>query len=390
MVENRYAFEDAPKTLKGAVLVVNPTRLDDLYKVAAVSLRFQQFLGRVGVVPLTVKVPAKKLIYVGKSVISEGFVSVRLPHSVEEQRYMQSLRHAEIWEISREEHEGIVQVEGDRLVVIRHSPELPALQELWKSLPEKSKIFGFFNAPPFFQNDVLSVFWHSKREAIARIMQRLQVRYEEKRMVEKVPSTLVVTATREHFHRLFYENDHQLSQAYAKAMLQIPEDPIIFRKFARQMVGYSISEQVTGLDIFMQVINAIGREGLPYTIYLVGGFGNIAYQARDYFINIYPNLRENFVGISMPPSDFLDKEEIVSVVAQDIGEKKPDIVFVGMALSTQEGFLVELLRRNINFGIGVGIGNTFEILTSHRKKQAVGLRSLWDSYLFILKQFLGK
>ena len=122
--------------------------------------------------------------------------------------------------------------------------------------------------------------------------------------------------------------------------------------FGKASLGFQPKELITGVDIFVQLLNTIGKESLPYTIYIVGGFGNVPYKTRDYFTAIFPNMKENFVGISTPPMGFLNDEKIMDAITKDIEAKKPDIIFAGMTVPTQERFIYELLKRKVNFGLG--------------------------------------
>jgi Teichoic acid biosynthesis proteins len=204
---------------------------------------------------------------------------------------------------------------------------------------------------PLFRRAFLSVFSGTKKEALDIIFERLRLRYIAARDIDKVPSGIVVTPNLDHLRILFEDQNKEFQKVYETAFLQTPDGfpPLI--QYGSASLGYQPREQITGIELFMQLINKIGQESLPYTIYLVGGFGNIPYKTRDYFTSIYPELSANFVGISTPPFGFLNNKEIMDTIAKDIDAKKPDIIFAGMTCPTQELFVKELVRRKVNFGV---------------------------------------
>ncbi len=380
MIVNRYSLSQAPVNLRKAVLVCNPKELSELFKIAEVSVKTQLFIENAGVSAVCLQIPAKKLRYHGEQVVSEGYLFVRLPHSAEEKEYFDNLAEAEVWEVSGED-EGILRVSGSHLLEIKEHAANKRAEALWRTLPEQEKRWGV-NKLPLFRSNFLSIFWKSKKEALELLFERLRMRYEENRTMEKIGPGIVVTPNLDHLRMLFEDNNEAFQQVYANAILQTPDGYPPLVKFAKQSIGYQTQEQITGVDMFMQLINTIGRESLPYTIYLVGGFGNVPYQARDFFVSIYPNLASNFVGISTPPIGFLKNEQIMTAIVEDINKKKPDLIFAGMTAPVQELFIQELINRKVNFGLGFGVGRAIEILTGFQKKEPAVFEKLHVSWIY--------
>lgn len=407
MVLNKYPLSDSARVNQKGLfqLVVSPYLLDELFRMAVVSKHAQRLIQSRDISPYVLKLQAKVLIYEHHVLIREDQVLVRLPQSKDELSYMESLAEAELWEIDEHELEKVATVTGGSLNLEGGTAlERQQFAELWtksdRDLPLWSRVLGIIRESfagvfaknkqargalypfPLFRADYLSVFDGNTRECLDVILEQLRRRYAVKRDLEQLPATCVVTPNLDQLRYLFEHNHRELQSIYRKSLLQTADGypPLIM--FGKASLGYQPKAHVTGVDLFMQLLNSIGSESLPYTIYLVGGFGNIPYKARDYFVSIYPNLKDNFVGISTPPFGFLENKETVDIIAKDIDAKKPDIIFVGMTVPTQERFLFELFKRKVNFGIGFCFGRAIEMIAGYQKREPRLIEKLHLSWIY--------
>lgn len=364
-----------------ASIVINPKNLDDLFKFAVVAERVQHLLEQLPIAQVNIYLPAKSVLYDFPGLSVQNRISVRLPRSEEELKQMEALASYEVWEDDSVSY-GILSFEEHKPVIKKQHADIAVLQRIWTNTSEKKKKFGILSHFPLFRDRFFSVYWKSKKDAVDLLLERLRQRYVAHRNIESVPSAVVVTPNLDHMRMLFGEKNRNLQEVYERAILQTPDGYPPLVRFSRESIGYKTTETITGVDLFMQLINTIGREALPYTIYFVGGFGNVPYQARDYFIRIYPNLSENFVGISTPPRGFLDNKEMLDAIAADIEKKKPDLIFAGMTAPVQERFIFELMKRKVNFGIGFGVGRSIEIVTGYQKKEPAIIEKLHLGWIY--------
>ncbi|MCC7304011.1 WecB/TagA/CpsF family glycosyltransferase [bacterium] len=376
--------------LHGAI-VCNPNRLDDLFQRAVVSKRVQRMLQSPCIVKYILALEAKVIQYDNTQLVTEGKIFVRLPQSQEELDQLRKLEYTEIWELSDLERDRIVKIEGEKALIKGGTEDEKAqFTKLWKAsgedlpllsrlvgitresllgLMHKKRVSGSVYPFPLFRADFFSIFGGTTKEVLTIILEKLRKRYAAKRDLSVVPSDILVTPNLDHIRMLFEENDADFQKIYRRSFLQAADGYYPLVMYGKASVGHQPLEQVTGVDLFMQLINTVGSQALPYTIYLVGGFGNVPYKARDYFVSIYPNLRENFIGISAPPLGFLENKEIMDAIANDIEEKKPDLIFACMTMPIQEKFINELMNRGVNFGIGFCFGRALELVVGYQKKE---------------------
>lgn len=407
MVLNKFPLSDSSRVNpKGLYqLVVAPGHLDELFRIAVVSKHAQRLLQMRAISPYVLKLPAKILVYEHHVLVRDEHVLVRLPQTKEELEYLDSMKTPELWEIDEAKLDKVATITGATLNLDGGSPiERQQFMDLWtksdRDLPLFTRLTGIVQESfagvfsknkqnrgvqypfPLFRADFLSVYNGSIKECLAMVLERLRQRYEVKRDLARLPATLVVTPNLDHLRFLFEQQHRELQGVYRKAFLQTADGHPPLIAYGKASLGYQPHEQVTGVDLFMQLINIIGSEALPYTIYLVGGFGNVPYKTRDYFTSVYPHLKDNFVGISTPPMGFLEDKSVMDAIATDIDAKKPDIIFAGMTVPTQERFVFELMERKVNFGIGFCIGRAIEMVSGYQKKEPALVERLHLSWIY--------
>lgn len=406
MILNKYKLSKDPGVFKGVpVLVINPNQLDELYQLSVVTKHAQRLLQSRIVSPFTLLLQAKVLIYKHKSLIVDQYVYVRLPQNKSEYEYQKDLTEPEIWEIEKDDIEKIVVLNEGKVGIKGGSDEeKETFKILWKETDKDlslvSRLFGIARESilglvykkrpqfgvtypfPLFRAPFLNVFPGTIKEVLVIVLERLRLRYVAKRDINEVPSGILLTPNLDHLRFLFDSENTEFQEVYRDSFMHTADGYPPMIMYGKASLGYQPQEQVTGVDLFMQLINTIGNEALPYTMYLVGGFGNIPYKTRDYFVSIHPHLKENFVGISTPPFGFLENEEIMDAIIKDINEKKPDIIFAGMTVPTQEKFVHILKKRGVNFGIGFCIGRAIEMVAGYQKKEPALVEKLHLSWVY--------
>jgi len=371
-------------------IIVGPNCLTELFARAEVTKNMQQLITNSAILDYHLALPAKVIQYDHENLPVDGFVFVRLPRSKSERTYMQRLKYIRVRKVEESSLRRYVFEENGKLRIKGGSKEdLPRIRVVWKEAKRRPSffarasyvfssffkgLFGFgqqvqnVHLPfPLFRDKEIAVFRGTKKEARELIFEELRERYESKRDIGKIKSKIVLTPNLDHLRMLFVGKSKVHREVYGKSWLQVADGYPPLITFGMQSLGYQPKEQVTGVALFMELTNLIGQQHLPYTIYFIGGFGNIPYKTRDYFISIYPNLKMNFVGISTPPLGFLDDKKIMDVIIQDINNKKPDIIFAGLTNTTQERLPLELLKSNANFGILFGIGRSIELVSGFQK-----------------------
>ncbi len=246
----------------------------------------------------------------------------------------------------------------------------------------KKKRFTWKDKFPLFRQPFISIFWGNKLQAIDLIFERVQKRFQSGRNLDIVPASVVVTPNLDHLRLLIEENDSEFQEVYAHAFMQTTDGHPPLVRFAKESIGFPTTEQVSGVDIFMSIMNKIGSETLPYTVYFVGGFQNTAQKVKDYFVQSYPHMAANIVGISAPPIGFLNNQELLNTIFADIDKKKPDFIFACLSTPTPEKFILRMKKAGVNFGLGFGFGRTFDLISGYQKKEPQIIEDLHLVWLY--------
>jgi N-acetylglucosaminyldiphosphoundecaprenol N-acetyl-beta-D-mannosaminyltransferase len=140
----------------------------------------------------------------------------------------------------------------------------------------------------------------------------------------------------------------RLAGVYANSELTIPDGmPLVWVGRAQ---GHTSMERVTGPDLMIEVFRR--QEFANVTHYLYGGDEGIAKELRDKLTARFPWVK--IVGTGMPPYGSLSVAEQKALL-DEIGELKPDIIWVGISCPKQEQFMADylpLLETKLMFGVG--------------------------------------
>lgn len=164
----------------------------------------------------------------------------------------------------------------------------------------------------------------------------------------------IVTANPETFMK--QENDEELKNLLNdKDTILVPDGVGIVK--ASRMLGYSIEERITGIDIANELLK-YGNE-LNKSIYLFGAKQEIIDSLLNVIKKDYPNLK--VAGSSNGYVE--DKDEIFSQIVK----VQPDIVMVALGIPAQEKLIYKHISKS-NKGIFIGVGGSFDVISGHKKR----------------------
>jgi UDP-N-acetyl-D-mannosaminuronic acid transferase (WecB/TagA/CpsF family) len=384
MVLQRHKLVEFSETGTGFfVLVVNPKKLEPVFSISSLSRSLQRLFQLLPVVPFHLQLPAKNTL-LPQSLMRDGSILLRLPHSKEEQLYMQSLTDAEVWEISQDEYEQhILENEGRIGVVGGTADERQVAQELIKQNAKKSTlsekirgtiglVFPFLSVVrtyvpfPLFRAKEVVVCDRSKASVFDEILELARKRYVASQENETVGSKYISFSSITDYKETELTATHR--EFYRHASLQLLEDSAAAGSLASSLFGYEVGNRYSGIDILSGIVNRIGQQSLPYTIYLLGGNGNTPFKIREYFCAIYPGIALQFVGISAPQGELTEASYVA--IKSDIQEKHPDLLFVSVGRASSVQVIKQLTADHVDFGIALALGESFNrFVTSKRTKE---------------------
>lgn len=196
-------------------------------------------------------------------------------------------------------------------------------------------------------------------EAIARI---------EAMVDERVPR-LVFTADASGL--VLAQDDAEFRRIVERAALITPDSSGVV--WALHRAGHPDQKRVSGVDLVGLLCERSADEG--YRLYFLGGEPGVAETAAERLRLKYPGC--NIVGARHGyfPAD---SDE---VVAHEVAEARPDILFVAMGMPRQEKFIART-RDIIGAPVAMGVGGSFDVFSGRTKRapklvQSLRLEWLW-------------
>jgi len=149
--------------------------------------------------------------------------------------------------------------------------------------------------------------------------------------------------------------DEQVKNIFNAQKYQIPDGSGIV--WASKKKDGKIKERITGIDLMQKIC----EESQKYNskIYLYGGKKGIAEKAKEELKKQYTNI--NVVGTLDGYSD--EKEAI-----EDIKNKEPDIIFVGIGSPKQEEFIIKNKDKLKSAKILMPVGGSFDVISKTKKR----------------------
>lgn len=161
------------------------------------------------------------------------------------------------------------------------------------------------------------------------------------------------------------QDDPQFFDLLQHADLVTPDSVGIL--WAAKRAGTPLPERVSGVDIFDRVCKRSADKG--YRIFLLGAAPGVAEMAAERLRLMYPGC--NIVGTrhGFFPADS------DAVVAAEVAEYKPDVLFVAMGMPRQEKFIVET-QHIIKAKVAIGVGGSFDVFSGKTKRAPVVVQKM--------------
>ena len=115
-----------------------------------------------------------------------------------------------------------------------------------------------------------------------------------------------------------------------------------------------LPERVAGIDLMEQLIRLSEAKG--YTVYLLGAKQVVVAKTAEVLVEKYPKLR--IIGFR---NGYFQKSEWQEI-SNELKEKKPDFVFVGITSPIKE-YLIEYLQNDGNNSVFMGVGGSFDVIS---------------------------
>ncbi|HMS53854.1 MAG TPA: WecB/TagA/CpsF family glycosyltransferase [Fimbriimonadaceae bacterium] len=192
-------------------------------------------------------------------------------------------------------------------------------------------------------------------------------------MIAGPDSNIVVTADAS--GAVIAQSDQEYADIVRRATLVTPDSNGVVWAANRQ--GAGLKERVTGVDIVERVCRLSADKG--YRLVFLGSEPGVTDIAAENMRLRYPGC--NIVGTRHGyfPS------ESDEVVAAEIAEFKPDVLFVAMGIPRQEKFIAKTLSI-IKPKVAIGVGGSFDVFSGRAKRapmviQKLKLEWLWRTLL---------
>lgn len=142
---------------------------------------------------------------------------------------------------------------------------------------------------------------------------------------------------------------------------------------ASKFLGTPVPERVAGIDLMQHLLELSNKKG--YSVYFFGAKEVILQDMLKVFKQRYPNL--NVVGYRNGYFSLEDEKKI----QEDIKERKPDFVFVGITSPKKEYIIQSFMDNGINT-VFMGVGGSFDVLSGHIKRAPLWMQKLNLEWLF--------
>lgn len=167
------------------------------------------------------------------------------------------------------------------------------------------------------------------------------------------------------------QKDKEFYDILKKAKLATPDSigVIIGGKLQKKL----FKERIPGQAYFREIFRVAEKEG--WTIYLLGGKGDIPFRAKRKLEEDFPKAK--IVGVH---EGFFEKDTEDDVI-KEINELKPNVLFVAMGAPRQEKWIYKN-KEKLKVDVAAGQGGTFDYEAGEIKRapkffQKLGIEWLW-------------
>ncbi len=185
------------------------------------------------------------------------------------------------------------------------------------------------------------------------------------------------------------------------AFRSAPADPVLARVLRRaelvvadgmplvwlsRLLGTPLPERVAGSDLVPMIAERAAREGCK--LYFLGGREEYTLKAAGLLRARYPGLEievaSPFVKLDAPDAAESDRE-----ICRRINDSGARILLVGFGNPKQELWL-ERNRRNLDCGIAIGVGGTFNFIAGAVKRAPAWMRRSGTEWIYRIIQEPGR
>lgn len=142
---------------------------------------------------------------------------------------------------------------------------------------------------------------------------------------------------------------------------------------AGKFLGCSLPERVAGVDLMESLVKLSAEKN--YSIYFLGAKQQVVEKAAEVLRNKYPNL--NIVGIH----NGYFKENDWTIISEELKEKAPSFVFVGITSPLKE-YLIEYLQNKGCKSVFMGVGGSFDVISGYILRAPMWMQKANLEWLF--------
>lgn len=145
--------------------------------------------------------------------------------------------------------------------------------------------------------------------------------------------------------------------------------------WASRLLGNGLPERVAGIDFMLEMWAVAAQRG--YSVYLLGATEEVVSAA----VTRCRSKGVNVVGYRNGYWEALNERDMVS----EIAAHRPDLLFLAIPSPRKELFLSRHLR-DMNVGLAVGVGGSFDVVAGKTKRAPLVLQNLGLEWVFRLAQ----
>lgn len=146
---------------------------------------------------------------------------------------------------------------------------------------------------------------------------------------------------------------------------------------AGKFLGKHLPERVAGIDLMQDLVERSEEKG--YKVYFFGAKEEIVRETSEKLKLKFPRL--NVTGIR---NGYFKEEELASI-SQDIKDKNPDIVFVGITSPLKE-YVVDFFQNEGHNRVFMGVGGSFDVISGKLKRAPIWIQKLNLEWLYRISQ----
>ncbi len=186
------------------------------------------------------------------------------------------------------------------------------------------------------------------------------------------PDTLAILRARK---------DKQYLDITQKADLVTPDGAGIL--WATSFLDESLPERITGIDLINHICELAIKE--KYKLYLLGAKTHIIKRTVENLQKKYPGIRivGYHHGYLDSSDDAVSNKEDESYVVNDIIEKNPDFLLVGMGVPKQE-IWISKYKDKLKVPVCIGIGGSFDVLSGKIPRAPIWMQKHGMEWIFRL------